>query len=341
MVTGPADDIQKINHITFWSELSDQISTLREGALRSLAQSLDIPPEVLLGLGGTNHWAAWAISDEAVQTQIKPILSRIAAALTTGYLHPALEALGIENPKHYVYHFDTAPLTTRPNRIADALNLHERALLSDEATREAGAWGEESAPSPEEHIRRLLEKLLLANAEAVLADPVLRELIGLPASSVPMPELVEEEQAPPGQPEPVEDEQAPPEQPLESEGRPARPELPPGLSVAARLATRRALGLAGARLVPHSQRPANVPRHQLHVHHGPVRDHRIMTMLAGWSDCDDVIVDLGVNLIEFRSIIDEYCADLLRRGIAHDDRLLADLFEAPSTRRRLIGGRCG
>lgn len=340
MITGPAEDIEKITHITFWSELSAQIPTLREGALRSLAQSLDIPPEVLLGLGGTNHWAAWAISDEAVQTQIKPILSRIAAALTIGYLHPALEALGVEDPQQYVYHFDTAPLTTRPNRIADALNLHERTLLSDQATREAGAWGEETAPSAEERTRRLLEKLLIANAEAVLSRPGYCEFLGLPTSGVSLSEQASPtEQSP--ESEEVEEEQAPPEQPVESDGPPIRPEVPPGLSVAARLATRRALGLAGARLVPHSQRPMDVPRHQLHVQYGPVRDSKIKTMLAGWSDCDDVIADLGVNLAEFRLIIDEYCADLLRRGIAHDDQLLTDLIAAPSTQRRLIGGRCG
>lgn len=343
MITGPAEDIQKINHITFWSELSEQISTMRQGALRSLAQSLDIPPEILLGMGEANHWSAWAISDEAVQTQIKPVLSRIAAALTIGYLHPALEALGVENPTRYVYNFNTAPLTTRPNRIADAMKLHELSLLSDEATRDAGAWGEESAPGPDERIRRLLERLLMVSPKDVLGDTALREYLGLPEPGVvslpiegvlvrgeqPLPEAVEE-RTPPQRPDVGEE---PPPQPAPASS---------GLAIAAQLAVRRALGLAGTRLVPHSKRPTSVPRYQLHVQHGPVAGERkIETFLDGWSDFGDVITSLGVDERAFRSVIDEYCADLLRRGIAHDDQLLSDLITAPVTQRRLVGDSCG
>lgn len=344
MITGPADDIEKINHVTFWSELSDQIGPMREGALRNLAQSLDIPPEVLLGLGGTNHWSAWAISDEAVQTQIKPVLSRIAAALTIGYLHPALEALGVENPQRYVYQFDTAPLTTRPNRIADALNLHDRSLLSDEATREAGAWGEESAPSVDERTRRLLEKLLLTNPDAVLGDQALRTCLGLPewCGEVGAEEAPGETVSmPPGQEEIVE-ERTPPEQPAPSDGQPESPAGKPELAVVAQLAARRALALLGTRLVPHSKRPDGVPRYQLHVHHGPVADGKLIKVsLGGWADFDDVVAGIGVDHEAFRKVIDEYCTDLVTRGMAHDDRLLADLIAAPSTRKRLRGGRCG
>jgi hypothetical protein len=353
MITGPADDLKKIVYLTFWSELSEAIGPMRESALRSLAQSLDIPPEVLLGLGGTNHWSAWAISDEAVQTQIKPVLSRIAAALTVGYLHPALEAIGVEDFKRYVYHFDTAPLTTRPNRTADAVNLHDRGLLSDEATREAGAWGEESAPDRQEHVRRLLEKLLLANPDAVLSDLALRIYLGLPewcGGTLPeVREPGEQEPLEPAEPEEVDEERAPPEQPVPSEGQPTergltaagvRPELL--LTTVAQLAARRALGLLGGRLVPHSKRPVGVPRYQLHAVHGPLSDSRLIaSSLEGWSDFDDIVTGLGVDHRAFRRVIDEYCTDLVQRGMAHDDQLLAELITAPSTRRRLAGARCG
>lgn len=349
IITGPAEDIQKINHVTFWSELSDQIGPMREAALRSLAQSLDIPPEVLLGLGGTNHWSAWAISDEAVQTQIKPILSRIAAALTVGYLHPALEALGIEDPQQYLYAFDTAPLTTRPNRIADALNLYDRTLLSEEATREAGAWGEESAPTAEERTRRLLEQLLLSKPDAVLGDQALRDCLGLPAWCGDVGGAEEPPGAPgatPVKPEEVEEERTPPDQPVTSEGKPEPPPVvaagQQGLTVAAQLAARRALGLLGSRLVPHSQRPVGMPRYQLHTHHGPVADQgAIAASLAGWSDFADVVSGLGISPEGFQSVIDEYCTDLVMRGMAHDDDLLTELMAAPSTRIRLGCGSRG
>lgn len=321
IISGPADDIQKINHVTFWSELSDKIEPMREGALRSLAQSLDIPPEVLLGLGSANHWSAWAISDEAVQTQIKPLLTRISAALTIGYLHPALELMGITDPQRYTYAFDTAPLTTRPNRIADAINLHDRTLLSDDAARDAGAWGTESAPDSEEKTRRLLEKLLLSQPDAILGDQVLREYLGLPAGSGPATGTTSPE------PEPVADERKPPEQPAASDGEPAEDRL----SILAEISARRALALLGTRLVPHARRPVNVPRHQLHVHHGPVRDDvRLAKALDGWCEHDDLLTDLGIVPDAFKTMINNYCADLARRGMAHDPELLKDLLKATS-----------
>jgi hypothetical protein len=349
IITGPGDDIEKIRHITLWSELSAQIGDMREGALRSLAQSLDIPPEVLLGLGGTtNHWNAWAISREAVQVHIKPILTRIAAALTTGYLAPALEALGLD-PSAYMYVFDTAPLTTNPDRSGDALNLHDRMLISDEATRTASAWGADDAPSREERAVRIVEKLLFAKPDAVLADPALRALIGLPVLEVPAAPAVEAEPTPVEVtgPAPVEETEGPPVEETVPPSPTTGPmmsfqfgggEVSPGLSFAAQLAVRRALALAGTRLVPHSRRPAGVPRHQLHVCHGPVDGRRKAEFLDGsWRDeFEGVGVTFGVDDQVFLGIVEEHCRDLLTRGIAYDPADVDALFASPATRIRLM-----
>lgn len=334
MITGPAEDIDKIRHITFWSELSEQISTMREGALRSLAQSLDIPPEVLLGLGGTNHWAAWAISDEAVQTQIKPVLSRIAAALTTGYLIPALEALGYD-PTRYVYAFNTAPLTTRPNRTADALQYHDRGLISDTTARDAGAWGAEDSPTSAERVYRLCVELLRASPQIALSDPGIREILGLPGTVA----SVDTEETPTAvveTPPVVVEENSPPEQIVDS-GHPPEQTPVPGLSITAKLATRRALSLAGRRLVPHAQRPRKLPGYQLHLRYGPVAPNDISSMIDGWQpEFSDIVSSLGYDSEAFGRIINEHCHDLLSRGIAYDDGLLTDLIEAPATMRRLM-----
>lgn len=344
IITGPGEDIERIRHITMWSELSAQIGTMRDGALRSLAQSLDIPPEVLMGLGSsTNHWNAWAISREAVQIHIKPVLTRIAAALTTGHLAPALEVLG-EDPNGFMYAFDTAPLTVNPDRSGDAKDLHDRMLLSDAVTRAAGSWEEDDAPSQEERAVRLVEKLLLTSPEVVLSDPVLRALIGIPGTmtsttpTTPTGEQPEQpapttEEGPPEEPE-VEapEEQPPPASP------PSSPGAPPGLSFAAQLATRRAMGLAGTRLIPHSKRPLGTPAYQLHVQHGPVVGaQKIATFLGGsWKEeFTGVGPTFGIDTTAFLSMVEEHCRDLLLRGIAYDPDDVADLFAAPTSLERL------
>jgi hypothetical protein len=353
IITGPGEDIERIRHITLWSELSGQIGEMREGALRSLAQSLDIPPEVLIGLGSsTNHWNAWAISREAVQIHIKPVLTRIAAALTTGYLAPALEALG-EDPNAYMYAFDTAPLTVNPDRSGDAKDLHDRMLLSDAVTRAASSWSDGDAPSTEERSVRLVEKLLLASPDTVLSDPALRALIGLPPAQTTVAPSESTGEQPPAPPDTEPEEEMPEEtEPKEDEGEPpgsapgpaGPPKAPPGLSFAAQLAIRRALGLAGTRLVPHSKRPAGVPAYQLHVHHGPVTGSNEITVFlnGAWRDeFAGVGPAFGIDDQLFLAMVEEHCRDLLVRGIAYDPVDVETMFTAPATVDRLRVMTCG
>lgn len=344
IITGPGEDIDQIKHITMWSELSEKISDMRDGALRSLAQSLDIPPEVLIGLGSsTNHWNAWAISREAVQIHIKPILSRIAEALTTGFLAPALEAIG-ENPHAYVYAFDTSALTVNPDRSTDAKDLHDRMLISDEVARSASAWSIKDAPSEKERAIRLTEKLLFTSPDAVLSDPTLRALIGLPEipETYATPSVDSNPTIEPAKPTENVDSEKPPDEP----NSPTAPveSTPTGLSYVAHLATRRALSLAGTRLIPHSRRPSGISSHQLHVHYGPVRDASVIdACLRGqWrNEFSDIKNEFGIDNEAFIGIVEEHCKTLLERGIAHTQEDITALFNSPTVIKRLAAAHDG
>lgn len=326
MATLPADTIDKVKHLTFWSELSDQLLPMEEATLRSLAQSLDIPPEVMLGLGDTNHWSSWAISEDAITTQIGPVLSRIADALTTGWLRSALEALGAD-PDRYTYAFDTAPLAARPNRTADALNYHGALLLSDKAAVTAGAFVDDDLPSPEERLRRLMERAVTATP-SLLADPMVQQILGVPAITVAPADSGGE----PSEPAPVRDDRALPEQTPQTEDTAA-------LLPVANFAVRRALSLAGGRLVPHRLRDRHpgCARHELHARHGPVDRPRADEVLRGaWDDLDAVAAaDLRVDPAQLRGLLHGFCVELLTRGMCYDERLLRDLLSAAVRTRRL------
>lgn len=343
MFTAPGDLLDKIKHITFWTDLSDQLLPLREAAVRSLAQSLDIPPEVMLGLGSANHWSAWAISEEAVTTQIVPLLSRIADALTQGYLRAALEEMGAD-PEAYVYEFDTAPLTTRPNRSADALNYHERMLISDDAAREAGAFNDGDTPTPDEVLRRMMIKAVEAQP-GLLASPAVQQLLGITLELPPgLLDGLEGQSGDPNAPAQggggddapaeVTDGESPPEQPTQTEDTdPAAAALYP----VANLAVRRALALAGSRLVPHRQRDRypGCAKHALHVKHGAVSRDRADTVLAGaWDDLHAVADDLMVDPQDLRTLLHGFAAELLVRGMAYDPSLLREVLKRATFSRR-------
>lgn len=52
----PSEYIGKIQHVKFGLEWTDTVLQLRTAAIRRLALALDVPPEILLGTGETNHW---------------------------------------------------------------------------------------------------------------------------------------------------------------------------------------------------------------------------------------------------------------------------------------------
>ena len=52
----PAEYIGNIQHMKFGLEWADTVLQLREAAIRRLALALDIPPEVMTGMGQSNHW---------------------------------------------------------------------------------------------------------------------------------------------------------------------------------------------------------------------------------------------------------------------------------------------
>lgn len=335
----PAEAVDKIKHLTFWSELSAQLLPLKESAVRSLAQSLDIPPEVLLGMGDANHWTGWLISEDAVSTQIVPVLQRIADALTTGYLRAALEEIG-EDPDGYVFAFDTAPLTTRQNRAADALNYHDKLLLSDEAAVEAGAFRTDQMPDDTERVRRLVERAVVASP-ALLGNATIAALVGVelppspPNSSTGQPAIGGGGEG--GPPTEVET--------PEPRSIPERPQEAPSTSSAALVAVsgqamRRALGLAGGRLVPHTQRDRwpGQPRYQLHTCVGPIAEDRAAAVLRGaWEDLPAAAADLGVDPTQLERLLHGFAVDLLTRGMAYDPDLLRDLARTALNGRATAG----
>lgn len=169
--------------ITFESILSEQALAMQQDAIRRLATSLDMPPEVLAGAAETNHWGMWYVEENAVKIHIVPLMVRIVEGLNSAYLAPALRALG-EDPKRYTLWFDTAPLTIRPNKLQDTLNLYERGITSREEVLRAGDYNPTTAaPDQEEENIRFIKELMLRDP-GLFASAPLREAIGIHIDTV-------------------------------------------------------------------------------------------------------------------------------------------------------------
>src|SRR5690606_36657956 len=50
------EHLDKLRSVTFWSELSAEISPMKEKAIARVASAFEIPNEILIGMSTANHW---------------------------------------------------------------------------------------------------------------------------------------------------------------------------------------------------------------------------------------------------------------------------------------------
>lgn len=345
------DALDKIKHLTLDSTISEHISTMRKDAVERLGMGMDIPPEVLSGMGKSNHWSSWQIEESSIKVHIEPLLIQLADALNIGYYQPALKAAGIANPEKKTLWFDISALTVRPNRSDQALQFAEKEFISAKAARDNAAFTDDDAPTAKELEYSLVKALVLAQP-AYAGDPEVQKILGLPKISMPAPP------APPAPPgggdlmpgdpgydtagtEPADaGTRGLPQLPSVADaeqgkvGPPGKQKLGqlaasvsirdmPGLTFAVDAAVRRALEIAGSRLVPGPQRARYpVPKHELHTQ--VVADMaRVPALLAGaWTHIRDQAPLLGADPDALEELLNGYCAELLTRGVAHETKML-------------------
>lgn len=169
VVTVP-DPEKAVKYLTFSTELDKEARQLREEAIRRLALSQDAPPELLLGTGSMNHWGAWLVMEETVQTHLVPPLALFCDALTEQYLRPVMAALGYDDLEEYSVWYDVDHLVVRPNRMQDAKDAHALGIISDEALRDTLGFDEADSISVEESAHGLVLDLI-AKAPSLASSP--------------------------------------------------------------------------------------------------------------------------------------------------------------------------
>lgn len=200
VITAPADAIAAVKHITFWSELDAHAIDLRTEAIRRLALGMDMPPEVLQGVGESNHWSAWQADEAAIKSHTEPLLKIITSALAAGYLRPLLmnePSVADEVIEHYSIMADTSEMRLRPNRSKEALELYELGELSGAALRRETGFSEDDAMGKDERITWFIRKVASGSTTPDLVQAALAALgVKLDAATDPAAEPTEARPAP-------------------------------------------------------------------------------------------------------------------------------------------------
>lgn len=175
----PDEMVEKVKHIDFTLKMDEKIIEKRESVIKRLATQLDLPAEILLGMGDLNHWTSWQIEESAVKTHITPDMEVICYALTDGYLRPRLKAAGVPDPEQWVVWYDASEITLRPDRSENARDAYDRHELSGKAYRREIGFDEDDAPNEQELEEQMLKKLSREASTGMAAVEALtgRELV--------------------------------------------------------------------------------------------------------------------------------------------------------------------
>jgi hypothetical protein len=207
----PGEWIEKVKHVDFTLKIDEKIIEKRESAIKRLASQLNIPPEVLLGMGDLNHWNAWAVDETSLKVNVAPDAELICQALTTGYLQPRLKASGVEDWASWVVWYDMSELTLRPDRSDDAFLAYDRLEINGTALRRETGFDEGDKPTDDELKEQALKviiKTLPSSAGSALSTLLGEQVEITPVAAArpdEVPEVTEEpepERTPPEAPSP-------------------------------------------------------------------------------------------------------------------------------------------
>ena len=157
LLWGAYDYLDRIKPVWLHNTESDYLERdLRKEAIERLAVSLDFPPEVLKGLGESNHWSAWQISEDMWASHGAPVGQQFCDDLAESYLRPALKDENYAGWEEVIIANDPAGVVVKPDRFKDAVEARKLGSINQRAVREAGGFTESDAMSKAENEEWLL-----------------------------------------------------------------------------------------------------------------------------------------------------------------------------------------
>ncbi len=317
VVTAPGDELEKVQHLKFWSDLDQSVIDMRSSAIQRFAIGMDVPPEVLMGNADANHWSAWLSEESAIKAHLEPRLGVICAALTNAYLVPALQGVVPDDELgDYFVIADTSEIRTRPNRSTESLELHDRGLLNSQAVRRETGFKPEDQMDENEYTAWLLQRIAQGAVTPELTAEALRILGANIDTDIVFPDEPQE------QPDNTRSDTE-----INDDGQTGG--IPEGdaLSAAADVLVFRALERAGNKLRNKHPRTDTTAMQANEVYLTLGGDET--ELLAGAWDCaPKVLESLTADAGPVVDVLDFYVRGLLSQKRAHNSNTLARLLDA-------------
>lgn len=145
VVRGPGDALANMEPLDLIRDLPEWVPDLMEKVLRQMATGLNLPAEILTGMGDINHWGQWLIDDSARLNHVDPDILGILDSFTQGYLHPVLREARVADPEQYLFWRDYSDLTSRTLTVDEAMGMFDRGIINLDAILRIADLNEEDA----------------------------------------------------------------------------------------------------------------------------------------------------------------------------------------------------
>lgn len=172
ILRGAAEFHDKVKLIEVARDLNDLYMELRQEAIGRLGTGMDIPPEIMEGKGGLNHWTGYNIDADYISKHVTPLGDMLAEFLTSAYLRPMLvefEGMSEEEASRYRLYFDASRITSRTDTGPNARAAYDRHTLSELAYLRENGFDEADAPTEEE--RQYRDLRMLMESEPIIFGP--------------------------------------------------------------------------------------------------------------------------------------------------------------------------
>jgi hypothetical protein len=133
--------------MTFDSPFDDKILELRKSALDRFSVAVDMPGEILSGLGDLQHWTGALVTEDWKKTYLPELMGLFCGSLTSGWLVKSLAAAGYGDiPNDVIIWYDDSSVRTREQVGPEAQAAYDRGEIGGNALRRMLGYDEGDAP---------------------------------------------------------------------------------------------------------------------------------------------------------------------------------------------------
>lgn len=158
------EHIAQVKHMTFETPFDTKVSENREKAVTRLGVAVDMPGELLTGIGGLQSWTGALVTDDWKGGYLAELMGFACAALTYGWYYPAMVATGNgDMESDVIVWYDDSSVRTRENTGPEVQAAYDRGEIDGDALRRVLGFDEADKPTDEEFAKQLAKTMVLKN----------------------------------------------------------------------------------------------------------------------------------------------------------------------------------